>query len=97
MHNMFDENAKHGKFLHLFPSLLSSRSQLILNGGRYSLIPDRPGNPANHYKTLERIHCPEGVFEQEISLVYIVWDSDRNEQWDTVSYSNIFGPITYLI
>ena len=35
MHNMFNENAKHGKFLHLFPSLLGSRTQLVLNGGRY--------------------------------------------------------------
>ena len=30
MHYMFDENAKHGKFLHLFPSLLGSRSKTRL-------------------------------------------------------------------
>ena len=31
---MFDENAKPGKFHRLFPSALSSTSQLVLNGGR---------------------------------------------------------------
>ena len=49
MHNMFDENAEHRKFLRLFASLLGSRSQLILNGGRYlrsDSLPDRPGEPA---------------------------------------------------
>ena len=44
MHNMFDENAKHGKFLRLFPSLLGSRSQLVLNGG-HQLIPDKSSEP----------------------------------------------------
>ena len=34
MHNMFDENAEHGKFLRLFPSLIGSRSKIVLNGGR---------------------------------------------------------------
>ena len=34
MHNMFNDNAEHGKFLRQFPSL-RSRSQLILNGGRF--------------------------------------------------------------
>ena len=34
MHYMFDENAKHGKFLRLFSSLLGSRSQLVKNGLR---------------------------------------------------------------
>ena len=33
MHNMSNENAEHGKFLHRFPSLLGSRSQLFLKGG----------------------------------------------------------------
>ena len=34
MLNMFNENAKHGEFLRPFPSLLGSRSQLVLNGER---------------------------------------------------------------
>ena len=34
MHNMSNENAEHGKFLRQFLSLLGSRRQLILNGGR---------------------------------------------------------------
>ena len=34
MHNMFDENAEHWKSLCLFPSLLGSRSLLVLNGQR---------------------------------------------------------------
>ena len=47
MHNMFNENAEHGKFLPLFPSLLGSTSHLILNGGHYpQMIPDRSGEPA---------------------------------------------------
>ena len=33
MNNMFEENAEQGKILGLFPSLLGSRSQLVLNGG----------------------------------------------------------------
>ena len=31
MHSMFNENAELEKFLRLFPSLLGSRSQLVLN------------------------------------------------------------------
>ena len=47
MHNMFDENAEHGKFLHLFPSLLGCSSQIILNGDvNCCLIPDRQNEPA---------------------------------------------------
>ena len=59
MHFMFNENAQHGKFLHPFLSLLSFRSQLILNGGSVSvlargLILNRPGEPVRG-KTLEFI------------------------------------------
>ena len=35
MYNMFNDNAKHGKFLCQFPSLLGCMNQLVLNGGSY--------------------------------------------------------------
>ena len=35
MYNMLNDNAKHGKFLCQFPSLLGSMNQLVLNGGSY--------------------------------------------------------------
>ena len=41
MYNMFNKNAEHGKLLCQFPSLLGSRSQLILNGGRCMRSGDR--------------------------------------------------------
>ena len=44
---MYNENAEHGEFLHQFPSLLGSRSQLISKVGfAQSLIRDRLGEPA---------------------------------------------------
>ena len=45
MHNMSSENAEHGKFLRLFPSLLGPRSKMAaVNCG---LIQDRPSEPAS--------------------------------------------------
>ena len=38
MHNMFHENAEHGKILHRFGLLLGSRSQPVLNGWRYPQV-----------------------------------------------------------
>ena len=65
MHNMFDENAEHRKFLRLFPSLLGSRSK---DGDNCGLINQRPSEPAssNRIKIIKRRRKNDG---QSLMLV----------------------------
>ena len=51
---MHNENAEHGKFLRLFPSLLGPRSKMA--AVNCSLIPDRPSEPARLTANKEQLH-----------------------------------------
>ena len=72
MHNMLIEYAEHGKFLHQFPSLICSRSQLIFNGGHCPWSDTRPGEPASPNFSIPNISLVYRIHEDtEMSYEYI--------------------------
>ena len=56
------KNDKHGKFLHQLPSLLSSRSQLFLNGGHYPRSDTRQTRRTSQFTLVSQLPTSQLIF-----------------------------------